>query len=564
MTDSSPTYDFDYLVIGGGSGGVSSAKRAAINYGKKVGVIECHRLGGTCVNVGCVPKKIMFQASHIRQTLLEDAKMYNFDAVKKSKDSFQLNWPEFKDKRDKYIARLNNIYLNGLKKAGVTVFDGFGSFVDDHTVQIVKDDGSSEQVTAAHILIATGGKPYEDTKVQGIEHTITSDGFFELAQQPEKAVVVGAGYIGVELAGVLHGLGTETHLVLRKEKALRNFDPDISGFLDQQMEKDGVHIHRNTGGVAKVELQSNGKKKVTTLGGDVIDNCDVVLMAPGRVPHIDDVALDATAKPNVDGMNLQRTRVRQHARNQHIVVDEYQNTSVPHIFALGDVCGKVELTPMAIAAGRRLSDRIFGGEEEYEALFEGMTPKASYELVPTVVFSHPTIGTIGLTEPAAIEKYGAENINVYKSTFVNLQYSMFEMEPKDKPKTFYKIICAGVDEQVVGLHMIGLASDEVLQGFSVAMKMGATKADFDSAVAIHPTASEEAVTMGTWGTSPQASGAKVPPLMGAKAPEPRMTKKKVASSSSSPLGDKLWSVGLVVAAVAVGYLVGSRGPNSRL
>eukprot|EP00522_Entomoneis_paludosa_P011475 CAMPEP_0172453774 /NCGR_PEP_ID=MMETSP1065-20121228/10955_1 /TAXON_ID=265537 /ORGANISM="Amphiprora paludosa, Strain CCMP125" /LENGTH=312 /DNA_ID=CAMNT_0013205983 /DNA_START=1 /DNA_END=939 /DNA_ORIENTATION=+ len=311
-------------------------------------------------------------------------------------------------------------------------------------------------------------------------------------------------------------------------------------------------------GLAKVELMPNGKKKVTTVSGEVIDDVDTVLMAAGRVPHLDDLGLEATAlvQPNVDGLELQNTTgVQQHPRKKHIMVDEYQNTAVPNIKAIGDVCGKVELTPMAIAAGRRLSDRLFGNAKKTPA---GIS-KASYELVPTVVFSHPTIGTIGLTEAKAIEKYGAENVKVYKSTFVNLQYSMFEMEPSDKPKTFMKIVTAGVDEQVVGLHMIGLAVDEVLQGFGVAMKMGATKADFDSSVAIHPTAAEEVVTMGTWGTSPQASGAKVPPLMGASAPEPRLT------APSGVSKEKLVTLGLAAAAVGVGFLVGRGGrTNSRL
>lgn len=514
------SHDFDYLVIGGGSGGVSSAKRAAQLHGKKVAIVEGQKWGGTCVNVGCVPKKIMFQASHIRQVLREDAKMYNFDTNPETNE-YKLDWPVFKEKRDKYIVRLNNIYLNGLKKAGITVFEGFASFVDDHTVQIKNSqDGSISNVTADNILICTGGKPFEDANVEGIEHSITSDGFFELTEQPNKAVVVGAGYIAVELAGVLHSLGSETHLVVRKHKALRDFDPDISDFLDQQMQKDGLSIHRNTSGLAKIELMENNKKKITTVSGEVIEDLDIVLMAAGRVPMVDQLELDLTIKPNVDGLGLERTDVKQDDRKKHILADEYQNTSVPHIFALGDVCGKVELTPMAIAAGRRLADRVFGAVENKEQ-------KTSYELVPTVVFSHPTIGTIGLSEPKAIDKYGQENIKIYKSTFVNLQYSMFEIEPSDKPKTFIKMITAGVDEQVVGLHMIGMAADEIMQGFAVAMKMGATKADFDAAVAIHPTASEEIVTMGTWGTSSQASGAKASPTHGASPPEPKLANAKM-------------------------------------
>lgn len=494
------SYDFDYLVIGGGSGGVSSAKRAAQLYGKKVAIVEGARWGGTCVNVGCVPKKIMFQAANLYQSILHDVKAYEI-SLTGTKPEF--DWGALKEKRDAYIARLNSIYLNGLQSAGVTVIEGWASFKDAHTIQVNMNDGFSQTVTAEHIVIASGGKPLVPSGNGIQEHTITSDGFFELSEQPKKAVVVGAGYIAVELAGVLNSLGTETHLVIRKHKALREFDPIISDFLDQEMVQQGIHIHRNTSGVEKVELVNGGLKTVTCVNGDVIDGADIVLMAPGRVPNIECLGLDKAGVALKEG-------------TPHIQVDEYQNTNVPGIYALGDVAGLIELTPMAIAAGRRLTDRLFGDMAD---------AKASYELVPTVVFSHPTVGTIGLTEPQAIEKYGKDNLKIYNSTFVNLYYSMFShMQPAEKPKTIVKMICAGETELVVGLHIIGMGADEMLQGFGVAMKMGATKADFDATVAIHPTAAEEVVTLGTWGTSPQASGAKVPPLMGAAAPQPQLSK----------------------------------------
>ena len=297
--------------------------------------------------------------------------------------------------------------------------------------------------------------------------------------------------------------------MVRKEKALRHdFDPDVSNFLDACMTRDGITIHRNTDGVAKIENNPTTQKKtVTTHSGEVLTGVDVVLMAPGRVP-------------NVEGLALDKAGVAQEPRKGYIQVDEYQNTSVPQVYALGDVAGEIELTPMAIAAGRRLADRIFGGIAN---------AKTSYENVPTVVFSHPTIGALGLTEPQAVEKYGRDNLKIYNSKFVNLFYSMYNLEPSEKPKTLMKLICAGVEEQVVGVHIVGEGADEMLQGFGVAMKMGATKADFDATVAIHPTASEELVTMGTWGTSPQASGAKVSPLMGALAPEPTLQYPKESS-----------------------------------
>lgn len=423
------SYDFDYLVIGGGSGGVSSAKRAA-GYGQKVAIIEGAAWGGTCVNVGCVPKKIMLQTANIYETIQHEASHYEM-----SGNGTTFAWGQLKTKRDAYIQRLNKIYHNGLDKAGVTILTGWGKLTDAHTVNITTPDGGGQPltVTAQYILLAVGGKPFVDTSVAGVEHTITSDGFFALTEQPGKVVVVGAGYIAVELAGVLHALGSDTHLVVRKGHALRTFDPDVSSFLDAAMVKAGLNIHRNTMGVKSVELLPSGKKRLTTLSGQVLDDLDCVLMAPGRVPVTEGLGLEAV------GVNLNHKK--------EIVVDDFQNTSVPNIFALGDVCDKgMELTPMAIAAGRRLADRVFNGQT---------TQKTSYENVPTVVFSHPEIGTIGLTEPAAVAKYGADNLKIYKSTFVNLHYSMYNMEPSEKPKSFMKVICAGVNEQVVGLHVIG-------------------------------------------------------------------------------------------------------------
>mmetsp|Transcript_33578 Transcript_33578/g.48949 ORF Transcript_33578/g.48949 Transcript_33578/m.48949 type:complete len:496 (-) Transcript_33578:414-1901(-) len=488
-------YDYDLLVIGGGSGGSGAAKRA-VSHGAKVAIIESARPGGTCVNVGCVPKKVMWSAATIADTLKHDVEHYGFpslgDAVPK------LDWAKLKKARDGYIKRLNGIYSNGWKNAGIDLIEGYGAFKDANTVVVTKGDESWE-LTADKIVIATGGRP-SLPPTDGLEHCIDSDGFFDMEELPKVVVVVGAGYIAVELAGVLNSLGSEVHLVVRKGKALRTFDPAISDGLDAEMIKAGIHIHRNTNGVKKVQIQ-NGKKTVTTESGDIIYGADVVLMAPGRVPNVENLNLDKV------GVKLGR---------KYIDVDEYSNTSVPNIYALGDVCGVVELTPMAIAAGRRLSDRLFGGIEN---------AKVSYENVPTVVFSHPTIGTCGITEPQAIEKYGEENIKVYNSKFANLYYGIFDVEKADKPKTIMKLITAGEDEKVVGIHVLGMGSDEMMQGFGVAMKMGCTKADLDSCIAIHPTASEELVTMGAWGTSSQVSGAISPPLNGAAAAEPKLKSK---------------------------------------
>jgi len=485
------TYDYDYIVLGGGSGGIASAKRAA-GYGAKVALIEKARLGGTCVNVGCVPKKVMFAAASIATTLNEEASQYGFEDDNNDKQKKRkVNWRTLKQKRDAYVQRLNGIYGDGLDKTGVDVYVGEATFMNDHTISILQsDNGTTKSLTASKILIAVGGRPAEAIGEGVAENSINSDGFFDLPEQPEVVVVVGAGYIAVELAGVLQSLGSEVHLVTRKERALRNFDPDIAQALQEEMMKEEKMIlHPNTGGgVSKIENEKNSGKKIVTLAnGDVIYGVDVVLMATGRVP-------------NTETLNLEEVGIVTSERG-HIVVDEYQNTSNPNIFALGDACGRVELTPMAIAAGRRLSDRLFNAQHD---------AKVSYEEVPTVVFSHPTIGTIGLTEPQAREKYGTDEIKIYKSKFANLFYGIYDTT--EKPKTFMKVITAGKNvEKVVGIHIMGKGADEMLQGFGVAMKMGATKADLDSCIAIHPTAAEELVTMGTWGTAPSVSGAKQSP-----------------------------------------------------
>jgi len=496
-TDGGSEYDYDYLVIGAGSGGIASARRAA-SYGAKVAVVEKARLGGTCVNVGCVPKKVMWNAASIAETL-HDMSHYGFSGYES--DAVSFNWSFIKEARDKYIFRLNGIYGKNMGNSGVDSIVGTASLADGAKGVTVLPEGGGETVTytAKHILVATGGYPWFP-EGEGIkEYSISSDGFFELEELPGKTVVVGAGYIAVELAGVLHTLGSDTSLVVRKEKALREFDDMISDALDEEMQRQGLTVVRNTDGVKSITVDENGLKTVNLNNGEVIEGVDVVIMAAGR-------------RPLVEPLNLEGAGVEQR-KGGYIVVNEFSETNVDGVYALGDVCGNIELTPMAIAAGRRLADRLFGGPE-----FEGA--KVSYENVPTVVFSHPPIGTIGLTEQQAIEKYGGENVKVYKSKFANLYYGPWQVDPDDKPKTAMKLICAGEEELVVGLHVIGMGADEMLQGFGIAIKMGATKADFDSCIALHPTAAEEFVTLFPWGLSKQVSGAKVSPLNGAPAPEP--------------------------------------------
>jgi glutathione reductase (NADPH) len=308
----------------------------------------------------------------------------------------------------------------------------------------------------------------------GVEHCISSDGFFLLEEMPSSALVVGAGYIAVEMAGILHALGCKTELAVRGEKPLRAFDDLMSDTLVSEMARQGLTLRPKTT-IGKVE-EVNGKKRVTHTDGTVLGEYDEVLLAVGREPLTGPLALD-------------KAGVKLDEKNRYIEVDDFQNTSQEGVYALGDVCGNVELTPMAIAAGRRLADRLFAG----------VKGKADYDDVPTVVFSHPPIGTVGLTEKQAVEKYGEGNVKVWTSTFVNLWYGPMPIDPSDKPRTAMKMVTAGKNELIVGLHVIGVGADEMLQGFAVAVKMGATKSDFDSCVALHPTAAEEFVTLAPWG-----------------------------------------------------------------
>jgi len=461
------TKECDYLVIGGGSGGLASARRASGMYGAKTIAIENNRLGGTCVNVGCVPKKVTWNAATIKETI-KQAKAYGFHV----EETQPFDWTYFKRKRDAYVKRLNGIYEKNLNNDKVEWLHGTASFKDTETVKVVLNEDNSEvEIKAKNILIAVGGHPTK-SDIPGAELGIDSDGFFDIETQPKKVAIVGAGYIAIEIAGMFHHLGTETHLFIRHDKFLRTFDPLIQDKLVAEYERQGIIIHKNSS-QSKLEDIGNGTKRLhyeDSNGKGTLD-VDVLMWGIGRSPELEKLNLDAT------GVKLDK--------KGHITVDEYQNTNVPNIYALGDVCDKgFELTPVAIAAGRRLSDRLFGGKSD---------AKLDYSTIPSVVFAHPEAGSIGLTEPEAREKYGDENIKIYKSEFTAMYYAM--MEPEEKGPTAYKIVCAGKEEKVVGLHILGLGSGEILQGFGVAVKNGATKADFDRCVAIHPTSAEELVTM---------------------------------------------------------------------
>lgn len=446
---------FDYIAIGGGSGGIASANRAAM-YGKKVAIIEASALGGTCVNVGCVPKKVMWHGAQLAEAMHLYAKDYGFDVENKG-----LDWSKLVAAREAYISRIHTSYDNVLGNNKVTVIKGFAKFVNKNTVTV-----NGQEYTADHILIATGGAP-TIPDVPGAEHGIDSNGFFALTEQPKRVAVIGAGYIAVELAGVLNGFGSETHLFVRKESPLRSFDPTLIETLVEVMENEGPTLHTHS--VPKEIIKEADGSLTLHLENGKSQNVDTLIWAIGRHPETDKINLDAAGVATND--------------RGYIKVDEYQNTNINGIYCVGDIMeGGVELTPVAVKAGRQLSERLFNNK---------LDAKMDYELIPTVVFSHPPIGTIGLTEPEAIAQYGEANIKVYQSGFT----AMYTAITSNRQPCKMKLICAGDDEKVVGLHGIGYTVDEMIQGFGVAMKMGATKADFDSVVAIHPTGSEEFVTM---------------------------------------------------------------------
>ena len=443
---------YDLVVIGAGSGGIATARRAA-QRGAKVVVIESGPLGGTCVNVGCVPKKVMWNASHVAE-MIHSAESYGMSVPEP-----KLSWPSLKESRDAYIKRLNGIYDRNLKNSGVELVHGFGRFKDKNTVEV-----GDRTLVGQHVLVAVGGEPIIPN-IPGAEHGVTSNGFFEFADLPDSVAVVGSGYIAVELAGVLQGLGSKVHLIIRRDSVLRKFDADLQKKLMDALRSSGVEIHTERG-IDQGKL-AGARRQVTLKSGESLD-VGQVIWAIGRRPKTKDLNLSAAGLEATEAGTL--------------VVDEYQNTAVPGVYAVGDVIGKVDLTPVAIAAGRLLAERLFGGQE---------SAKLDYENIASVVFSHPPIGTVGLSEEDARRKFGDDQIKVYTSEFTNMFYALGD----HKPKTFMKLVTLKPSEKIVGLHGIGLGVDEMLQGFAVAVKMGATKQDFDRTVAIHPVSAEEFVTM---------------------------------------------------------------------
>ncbi len=443
-------YDYDYFVIGGGSGGVRSA-RIASGHGAKVGLAEGKYLGGTCVNVGCVPKKLFAYASDYGPAFA-DAKGFGWESEEPT-----FNWSTLIKNKDKEINRLNDIYENLLKNTGVTTYDSMARFKDEHTLLI---DG--KEITVNKILIATGGKPRKPS-YKGAEHAIISDDAFYLDTLPHHVVIEGGGYIAVEFAHIFHGLGAKVTLIYRGKQILRGFDDDIREFLSLEMQKQGINIIFKAN-INKIE-RKNDQNTVFLDNKDKI-SCDLVLSAIGRVP-------------NIENLGLENTNVIHKDNGQVVVNDDYQ-TNIPHIYAVGDVTDRVNLTPVALNEGHVLADHLFNNQPERVV---------SYENIPTAVFSNPPIGTVGLSEAEARNK--GHYIDIYKSTFKPMRHTLSGRDEK----TFMKLIVDKETDKVLGVHMCGADAPEILQGIGIAVIAGATKADFDRTIGIHPTAAEEFVTM---------------------------------------------------------------------
>jgi glutathione reductase (NADPH) len=443
---------FDLISIGGGSGGLACAQRAA-EYGAKTAVIEPHRLGGTCVNVGCVPKKVMWNAASVALSL-KDANDYGFDV-----NVGQSDWAELKRKRDAYVLRLNGIYERNLAAKGVAYVRGVARFVDAHTVEV-----NGQRLNARHVVIATGGKAMLP-QISGAELGISSDGFFALESRPQRVAVVGSGYIACELAASFQELGSQVEQFIRKDRLLSNFDVMLGKALMREVRAQGMIIQERF--VPKSVREVLGRRTLLAEDGREFSGFDCVLWAIGR---------DA----NVAGLDLEKAGVLLDDSG-YVITDGFQNTNVAGVYAIGDVTGRAALTPVAIAAGRRLSDRLYGGKPERHL---------DYNMIPTVVFTHPPIGTVGASEAEARAQYG-DAVKVYVADFTPMYHALTSR----KSHTDMKLVCVGPEQRIVGCHILGSGADEMLQGFAVAIRMGATKADFDDTVAIHPTSAEELVTM---------------------------------------------------------------------
>ncbi len=443
--------DFDLIAIGGGSGGLAVAEEAA-RFGKRVALVEAAEIGGTCVNAGCVPKKIMWYAAHLAHAV-DDAADFGIPAQRGRTD-----WAKLVQRRQEYIEDIRRFWDGYLVERGIEQIAGQAHFVDAHRIEVY-----GQQFTAEHIAIATGGRPIVPT-MPGAELGITSDGFFALREQPQRVAIIGSGYIGVELAGVLQALGSQVTLVGSGPRVLKTFDEMLGTVLMDEMRKQGIELQMCVKVTGLVRTDSG--IALDASDGQRLEGFDQVIWAVGRAPNTEELGL---GKAGVE------TRA-----NGIVPTDEYQNTNIDGIYALGDITGRAPLTPVAIAAGRRLAARLFDGQVDN---------RVEYANIPSVVFSHPPIGAVGLTEQQAHARH--TEVKVYKTDFTPMRHALSE----HGASTAMKLVCTGPDQQVVGIHLVGDNADEMLQGFAVAVRMGATKTDLDRTIALHPTSAEELVTM---------------------------------------------------------------------
>jgi glutathione reductase (NADPH) len=447
------TYDFDLFVIGAGSGGVRAARFAA-GFGARVAVAESRYLGGTCVNVGCVPKKLLVYGAHFAEDF-EQAQGFGW-----SLDQAQFDWPTLIANKNREIERLNGIYRNLLVNSGVTLLEGHARLLDGHSVEL---DG--KRYSARHILIATGGWPHIP-EIPGREHAIDSNQAFFLAQLPKRVLVVGGGYIAVEFASIFHGLGAQTSLLYRGELFLRGFDGAVRQHLREELSKRGLDLQFNSD-IARIDKQADGSLLATLKDGRVLAT-DCVFYATGR-------------RPMLDNLGLENTEVQLDERG-YIQVDEQYQSTAPSIMAIGDVIGRVQLTPVALAEGMAVARRLFK-PEEYR--------KVDYRMIPTAVFSLPNIGTVGLSEEQAREE--GYRVQVFESRFRPMRLTLTDCQER----SLMKLVVDADSDRVLGCHMVGPEAGEIVQGLAIALKAGATKRMFDETIGVHPTAAEEFVTMRT-------------------------------------------------------------------
>lgn len=454
MSADKTQYDYDLVVIGGGSGGLAGAFRAAA-LGARVALLEPGEFGGTCVNVGCVPKKAMWLAAELSQRI-DMASRMGFDLP-----PAKLDWREFVVHRQRYIAGIHDSYRKRLSAAGIVHLPCRGHFVGPHTVQTEQ----GLRISAAQVLVATGGKPRRP-QIPGAELGLVSDGFFSLCDAPERVAIVGGGYIAIELAGVLQALGSRVELFVRGKQVLDSFDRELVADLTENMRQHGIHLHFDYQ-LASVRAEGEHQVRLVHALGLATEPFDRLIFATGR-------------SPNSAVLGLEAIGVAVDAKG-YVVVDEAQTTAVSHVHAVGDVIARPALTPVAIAAARRLMDRLFGGDAQ---------ARLDYDNIATVVFSHPPLGMVGLNEEQARERHG-NAVKTYTARFRPMLHAL-----ADSPqRSLFKLVCVGEEERVVGIHLLGEGADEILQGFAVALKRGITKRDLDDTVAIHPTSAEEVVLM---------------------------------------------------------------------